>query len=149
VRVVLREDVESLGKKGDLLDVADGYARNYLVPRGLAMKATRGVVAQSEAMRRNRDAREVRDREAAEALAAQLGALTIELTARAGEGGKLFGSVTAADVADAVTAQTGIELDRRKVVLDEPIRELGPAEVTVRLPAEVVATVAVSVVPAE
>jgi large subunit ribosomal protein L9 len=146
VKIVLREDVETLGKKGDLLEVADGYARNYLVPRGLAMKATKGAVAQSEAMRRSRDAREVRDREGAEALAAQLGARTIALKARAGEGGKLFGSITAADVADAVLAQTGIELDRRKVVLAEPIRELGDAEITVRLPAEVTVAVAVSVV---
>jgi large subunit ribosomal protein L9 len=146
VKIVLREDVESLGKKGDLLEVADGYARNYLVPRGLAMKATKGVVAQSESMRRSREVREVRDREAAQAVAAQLGSQTIELKARAGEGGKLFGSITASDVADAVLAQTGIELDRRKVVLPEPIRELGDAEVSVRLPADVVVAVAVAVV---
>ncbi|MFI5053156.1 MAG: 50S ribosomal protein L9 [Acidimicrobiia bacterium] len=146
MRIVLREDVETLGKKGDLLEVADGYARNYLVPRGLAMKATKGVVAQSEAMRRSRDAREVRDREGAEAVAAQLGSVTIELKARAGEGGKLFGSITAADVADAVLAQTGVELDRRKVMLAEPIRELGAAEVTVRLPADVTVAVAVAVI---
>jgi large subunit ribosomal protein L9 len=146
VKIVLREDVESLGKKGDLLEVADGYARNFLVPRGLAMQATKGVVAQSEAMRRSREAKETRDREASQQLAAQLGSRTIEVKARAGEGGKLFGSVTAADVADAVLAQTGVELDRRKVVLEEPIRELGEAEVQVRLPAEVVVAVAVSVV---
>ena len=94
MKVVLREDVESLGKKGDLLDVADGYARNYLVPRGLALQATKGVVAQSEAMRRNREAREVRDRAAAEELADRLRAAPVRVTARAGEGGKLFGSVT-------------------------------------------------------
>jgi large subunit ribosomal protein L9 len=146
VKIVLREDVESLGKKGDLLEVADGYARNFLVPRGLAMQATKGVVAQSEAMRRSREAKETRDREASQQIAAQLGSRTIEVKARAGEGGKLFGSVTAADVADAVLSQTGVELDRRKVVLDEPIRELGDAEVQVRLPAEVVVAVAVSVV---
>jgi len=146
VRIVLREDVESLGRKGDLLDVADGYARNFLVPRGLAIQATKGVVAQADAMRRNREAREVRDRRASEEVAAQLGARTIEVKARAGEGGKLFGSVTAADVVDAVLTQTGVELDRRKVELAEPIRELGDAEVTVRLPADVVVAVAVSVV---
>ena len=146
VKIVLREDVDTLGRKGDLLEVADGYARNYLVPRGLAMKATKGVVAQAESMRRSREAKETRDREASQALAAQLGSRTIEVKARAGEGGKLFGSVTAADVADAVQAQTGIELDRRKVVLDEPIRELGDAQVQVRLPAEVVVAVAVAVV---
>ena len=146
MKIVLREDVDTLGRKGDLLEVADGYARNYLVPRGLAMKATKGVVAQAESMRRSREAKETRDREASRALAAQLGSRTIEVKARAGEGGKLFGSVTAADVADAVQAQTGIELDRRKVVLDEPIRELGDAQVQVRLPAEVVVAVAVAVV---
>jgi large subunit ribosomal protein L9 len=146
MRVVLRDDVESLGKKGDLVDVADGYARNYLVPRGLALRATRGVVAQAEAMRRNRDAREVRDREGAEAIAAQLASRRIEVKARAGEGGKLFGSVTAADVAAAVAAQVGVELDRRRVELAEPIRELGAAEVTVKLHTDVDAVVAVDVV---
>jgi len=146
VRVVLREDVENLGRKGDLLEVADGYARNFLVPRGLAMKATAGVARQAEAMRRNRETREVRDRAYAEELAQRLAGMRIEVKARAGEGGKLFGSVTASDVADAVQIQTGIELDRRKVVLDEPIRELGDAQVQVRLPAEVVVAVAVLVV---
>ena len=146
MRIVLREDVDTLGKKGDLLEVADGYARNYLVPRGLAMKATKGVVAQSESMRRSRETKEVRDREAAQAVAAQLGSRAVEVKARAGEGGKLFGSVTASDVADALQASTGIELDRRKVVLDEPIRELGDAEVTVRLHPDVVVAVVVKVV---
>jgi len=116
MRVVLREDVETLGKKGDLLEVADGYARNYLVPRGLAMRATKGVVAQSESMRRSREVKETRDREAAQKVAAQLGSQTIQVKARAGEGGKLFGSVTAADVADAVLSQTGIEFIVRRAM---------------------------------
>ena len=84
MKVVLRDDVENLGTKGDVVDVADGYARNYLVPRGLAMKATKGVVRQAEAMRRNRSAREVRDREAAQAQAGALAGLRIEIPARAG-----------------------------------------------------------------
>ena len=146
MRVVLRDDVESLGKKGDLVDVADGYARNYLVPRGLAMKATRGVVQQAESMRRNREAREVRDRQAAEALVPQLAAKRIEVKARAGEGGKLFGSVTTADIVAAVLEQTGVTLDRRNVTLEEPIRELGSVEVGVKLDAGVEATVGVDVV---
>src|SRR4029078_701332 len=104
------EDIAALGRKGDLLEVADGYARNYLVPRGLAMKATKGVVAQAEAMRRNRSAKEARDVEAAQTQAAQLEGARIEIAARAGEGGKLFGSVTASDVADAIQAQRGIEV---------------------------------------
>jgi large subunit ribosomal protein L9 len=149
VKIVLRQDVETLGKKGDLLEVADGYARNYLVPRGFAMQATRGVVAQSESMRRSREAKETRDREASQQIAATLGSQTIQVRARAGEGGKLFGSVTAADVAEAVRIQTGIELDRRKVVLDEPIRELGESQAQVRLPAEVVVAVPLVVVADE
>jgi large subunit ribosomal protein L9 len=146
VKVVLREDVENLGRKGDLLDVRDGYARNFLVPRGLALKASKGAVKQSEAMRRNREAREVRDRGAADELAARLAGGRVEIRARAGKDGKLFGSVTASDVADAVQGQIGVELDRRKLDLAEPLKELGPAEVHVRLHPEVVATVQVEVV---
>jgi large subunit ribosomal protein L9 len=146
VKVVLREDVENLGRKGDLLEVADGYARNFLVPRGLAMKATAGGVRQAEAMRRNREAREVRDRAHAEALAQKLAAMRIEVKARAGEGGKLFGSVTAADIADAVLAQAEVELDRRRIGLADPLKELGPAEVPVRLHTDVEAVISVEVV---
>ena len=140
MKVVLREDVDHLGHKGDLLEVADGYARNFLVPRGLAMKATKGIVAQAEAMRRSRSARDARDQSAAADLAARLDAATIRLSVRAGEGGKLFGSVTSTDVAEAVQAQTGIDVDRRVIDLPEPIKELGTANVTVRLHPEVIAT---------
>jgi large subunit ribosomal protein L9 len=140
VKVVLRSDVEHLGRKGDLLVVADGYARNFLVPRGLAMKATKGAVAQADAMRRNRSARDARERGAADELAGRLAATSVRVGARAGEGGKLFGSVTSADIADAVRAQTGIDLDRRTIELAEPIKELGPAELTVRLHPDVTAS---------
>jgi large subunit ribosomal protein L9 len=145
VRVVLREDVEQLGRKGDLLDVADGYARNFLVPRGLAMRATKGATAQAEAMRRNRQARDARDRAAAEDLSSRLAASPIRVGARAGEGGKLFGSVTSVDLADALRAQTGIEVDRRAIQLDEPIKELGPREVPVRLHPDVTASLRIEV----
>jgi len=147
VKVVLRDDVENVGRKGDLIEVTDGFARNFLVPRGLAMKATKGVVQQAEAMRRNREARDARDREAAQALADQLTGRRIELRARAGEGGRLFGSVTPADVVDAVRAQTGVELDRRKTQLAEPLKELGAVEVPVKLHADVEAMLTVDVVP--
>jgi large subunit ribosomal protein L9 len=147
VKVVLRDDVENIGRKGDLIEVTDGFARNFLVPRGLAMKATKGVVQQAEAMRRNREARDARDREAAQALADQLTGKRIELRARAGEGGRLFGSVTLADVADAVRAQTGVEVDRRKAQLAEPLKELGVVEVPVKLHADVEVTLTVDVVP--
>ncbi len=147
MKVVLRDDVENIGRKGDLIEVTDGFARNFLVPRGLAMKATKGVVQQSEAMRRNREARDARDREAAQALADQLTGRRIELRARAGEGGRLFGSVTPADVVDAVRAQTGVELDRRKTQLAEPLKELGAVEVPVKLHTDVEVTLTVDVVP--
>ena len=145
MKVVLRADVEHLGRKGDLLEVAEGYARNFLVPRGLAMRATKGVVAQADAMRRNRQARDARDRESSEELAGRLAASSIHVGARAGEGGKLFGSVTSTDLADALRAQTGIEIDRRVIELDEPIKELGPREVPVRLHPDVVATLRVDI----
>jgi large subunit ribosomal protein L9 len=146
VRVVLRDDVENVGRKGDLIEVADGFARNYLVPRGLAMKATRGVVQQAEAMRRNREVRETRDREAAQAVADQLAGRRIEVRARAGEGGRLFGSVTAADIVDAVRAQTGVELDRRNTQLAEPLKALGAADVPVKLHTDVEVTLSIDVV---
>jgi large subunit ribosomal protein L9 len=146
MKIVLREDVDHLGHKGDLLEVADGYARNFLVPRGLAMKATKGVVAQANAMRRSRSARDARDQAAAEDVAARVGAATITVSVRAGEGGKLFGSVTSTDVAEAVQAQTGVEVDRRTIDLPEPIKELGNAEVPVRFHPEVIATLHLEVV---
>jgi large subunit ribosomal protein L9 len=146
VKVVLREDVENLGRKGDLLEVSNGYARNFLVPRGLALKATKGIIKQAEGMRRSREARDARDRGSAEEIAARLAGTRLELRARAGEGGKLFGSITGADIADAVLAQVGVELDRRKIELAEPLKELGPAEIAVRLHPDVTATLLVEVV---
>ena len=148
MKVVLRDDVENLGTKGDVVDVADGYARNYLVPRGLAMKATRGVLAQAESMRRSRAAKEVRDREAAQAQASQLAGTRLEIKARAGVEGKLFGSVTSSDIADALKAQFGVEIDRRRINLDEPVKEISEVEVAVKLHTDVVVPVIVVVVAA-
>ena len=148
MKVVLRADVEHLGQKGDLVDVADGYARNFLVPRGLALRATSGIQKQADAMRRNRDARDRREREAAQAIADQLVAPTIQIQARAGEGGRLFGSVTSSDIAAAVLDQIGIEVDRRHIALDEPLKELGVSDLAVRLHPEVTATLRVEVVAA-
>ena len=145
MKVVLREDVENLGKKGDIVEVADGYARNYLVPRGFALRATRGIQKQADAMRRNREVRDTREREAAQALAAQFEGRTIAIKARAGGEGKLFGSVTAVDIAEAVLKQTGAEIDRRRIALDEPLKELGPADLQVRLHPEVLANLHVEV----
>ena len=144
-KVVLRDDVDNLGKKGDVVEVAAGYARNYLVPRGLALQAHRGAQKQADAMRRNREARDAREREAAQALAAQFEGRTIAIKARAGGEGKLFGSVTSVDIAEAVLTQTGAEIDRRKIDLDEPLKELGGVDLQVRLHPEVVANLHVEV----
>ncbi|HLG01132.1 MAG TPA: 50S ribosomal protein L9 [Acidimicrobiia bacterium] len=133
MRLVLRTDVDNVGKKGELVDVADGYARNFLVPRGLAIVATKGAVKQADTMRRSREVKEAREREAIEGLAGSLRGQTIRVSARAGEAGKLFGSVTAAEIADAVQAQLGVDLDRRKLHLPEPIREVGSHEVAMHL----------------
>lgn len=146
MRVVLREDVEKLGTKGDLVDVADGYGRNFLLPRGLAIVANKGVVKQAEGMRRTRAIKEQRDREGAQVLAAKLVATRIEVTARAGDGGRLFGSVTTSDIAAAIEAQMGVPVDRRKLTLADAVKELGPVEVQAKLHRDVEITVNVDVV---
>jgi large subunit ribosomal protein L9 len=145
MKIVLRADVENVGHKGDLVDVADGFGRNYLVPKGLALPATPGIQKQADAMRRNRDAKDRRDREAAEAVAAQLSGRNVTILARAGEGGRLFGSITTSDIAEAVEGQLGVSVDRRRVVLDEPLKQLGPVELSIRLHTDVVARVVVDV----
>ena len=136
-RIVLRADVAGVGKKGDILDVADGYARNYLIPKGHAIKATPGITAQATAMRRGRDLRDAKDREAAETIARTLVPAIIKITAKAGTGDRLFGSVTAADVVEAVAAQTGVTLDRRKLHMSEAIKTVGTHHVPVKLHSDV------------
>jgi large subunit ribosomal protein L9 len=135
VKIVLRTDVAQVGKKGDIVDVSDGYARNYLVPKGLAFKATAGVADQAASMRRSRDVRDANDRSAAEEIAKTLVPRVINITARAGAEGKLFGSVTTSEVAD-----------RRKLHLDEPIKALGTHLVPVKLHADVEFPITVEVV---
>ena len=146
MRLVLRNDVDGVGKKGDIVDVADGYARNFLVPRGQAFKATKGVVAQAASMRRTRDLKDAKDRAAAETVARELVARVITVKAKAGSEGRLFGSVTTSDIAEAVAAQSGANIDRRRLELDEPIRHLGTHEVPVRLHPEVQFRITVEVV---
>ena len=146
MKVILRADVPAVGNKGDVLDVADGYARNYLVPRGLAMKASKGALAQAEGMRRSRAARDAHEREGAEEVAAKLAPITIRIPARVGAEGRLFGSITPADVAAAVETQTGVEVERRRLHLDEPIRALGVHEVPLRLHPDVEVRLSVEVV---
>ncbi len=137
MRIVLRADVDNVGKKGDIIDVADGFARNFLLPKGHAIKATEGVVAQAGSMRRSRDLKDAKDREAGETIARKLVPMVIRVSARAGGEGKLFGSITTQDVVTAVNEQAGVDLDRRKVHLDEPIRTLGTHEIPVKLHSDV------------
>lgn len=146
MRIILRADVANLGKRGDIIDVADGYGRNYLVPKGIALKASDGAQSQAKAMRRSRDLRDAQDRSAAEEVATTLVPKVVTITARAGGEGKLFGSVTASDIASAVESQTGVELDRRKLELDEPVKTLGTHVVSVRLHTDVQFPITVEVV---
>jgi len=146
MKVILRTDVNELGKRGDVLEVADGYARNYLVPKGLAMKATAGAASQAVSMRRARDLRDAQDRSAAEMLATTLVPKVITVTARAGSEGKLFGSITAADISAAIEDQANVQLDRRKLVLAEPIKTLGTHVVPAKLHSEVEFPVTIEVV---
>lgn len=146
MKVVLRDDVDGVGRKGDLADVADGYARNFLLPKGLALKATPGLEAQAESMRRSRALRNAADRADAEELATRLVPMIITIGARAGDEGKLFGSVTTTDVATALEQQASVVLDRRALELDEPIKALGTHQVMATVHPEVQFPITVEVV---
>lgn len=148
MRVVLRADLERIGKRGDILEVADGYARNYLVPHGLAIPATEGIEQQANAMRRSRDLKDAKDREGAEAIARKLVPMVITVPARAGAEGKLFGSVTVHDLIEAVEEQAGVGIDRHRIVSAEAIKTVGTHAVTVRLHPEVQFQITIEVVPA-
>jgi large subunit ribosomal protein L9 len=149
VKVVLATDVGSLGRKGDVVSVADGYARNFLVPQGLAIVATKGSLRQAEDMRRAREEKERKAREAATRRAATLASQPVYISARAGESGRLFGSVTKSDVARAVLEQLGEEVDRQDVHLEDPIRAVGSHTIGVQVHKDVEAAVAVEVIPYE
>jgi large subunit ribosomal protein L9 len=132
MELILRSDVDGLGHRGDIVDVADGYGRNFLLPKGLAMKVTAGARDQAASMAKARAVQDAAEREAAEGVATQLAGRTITIPMRASDEGKLFGSVTAGDVVDAVAAQASIEIDRHHLVLEDNIKELGTHEVVVR-----------------
>jgi large subunit ribosomal protein L9 len=148
MRVLLRSDIEGVGRRGDIVDVSGGFARNYLVPTGRAVEATDGITQQAAAMRRRRDLRDAKDRESAQTVSGAITTKPLVVTARAGSEGRLFGSVTAADIAEAIASQTGATVDRRRIVLPEPIRSVGTHTVNVRLHPEVETEVTVEVAPA-
>jgi large subunit ribosomal protein L9 len=146
MKIILQKPVDKLGLPGDVVDVADGYARNYLMPRGLAVRATKGGVKHVDSLKRAHTVRVNAAKAEAEQIAQRLIASPVTVPAHAGEEGKLFGSVTPTDVAAALEAQTGIRVDRHDVHMDEPIRSVGVHEVRVHLFAEVDPIISVEVV---
>ncbi|MEN3183867.1 MAG: 50S ribosomal protein L9 [Atribacterota bacterium] len=149
MKVILLRDVENLGKEGDVVEVRRGYARNYLFPRKLAIEATSANLSQLEALRRKRSRIEEKERTEAEALKKRLDGLVLEFFKKAGETGKLYGSLTSKEIADRVSQELHRELDKRCIDLEEPIKELGEHRVTVNLGHGVVATLLVKVLPEE
>ena len=148
MKLILNQDVPGLGAPGDVVEVKDGYGRNFLVPRGYAQRWTRGADKQIATIRRAREVREVRDLGHANEIKAQLAGLTVRLPARSGDGGRLFGSVTTADVVAAVSAAGGPQLDRRLLQITTPIKSLGQHSVQVKVHPEVDASLTVDVVAA-
>jgi large subunit ribosomal protein L9 len=146
MEVILREHVDNLGQRGEVVKVADGYARNYLLPRKLALLATPGNKKQIEREREKFEIREAEEQKVAEAIAARLTGLAIVIARKVGETEALYGSVTAADIAEALTAK-GFSIDRRKLQLAESIKRIGEVDVPVKLHREVQTTVKVKVVP--
>ena len=145
MKVILKQDVANLGGAGDIVEVADGFGNNYLLPRNLAMRATKGAVADAEAMRFARVKREAKTFGEAEELKAKLEARAVTVTAKAGEDGTLYGSVGNSAVADAIKDQLGISVDRRRIPMDKPFKHLGTEEIEVRIHPEVTATIRVEV----
>lgn len=149
MKVILQADVKKLGNKGDLVDVAEGYARNFLIPRGLAVAANEANLRSLKVSQSQAQAKQEREKEAARQVAAELEGLHVKIEAKTGDSGRLFGSVTAADIAEAVKGASGHELDRRKIDLDEPIKNLGTYQISVGVHPGISAKLRVEVVPAQ
>ncbi len=147
MKLILTQEVDGLGAPGDIVEVRDGYARNFLVPRGFAIRWTRGGERTVDSIKAARSSREVRDLDHAKEIKAKLESTPVDLPVRAGQGGRLFGAVTVNDIAGAI-AQAGAQVDKRKIVLGNPIKSLGTHQVTVKVHDEVDATVNLNVVPA-
>jgi large subunit ribosomal protein L9 len=148
MKLILTQEVDGLGAPGDVVEVKDGYGRNYLVPRGLGIRWTRGGEKTVESIKTARTARAARDADHAKEIKTKLEASSVSVKVRSGAGGRLFGAVTTAEIADAITEVSGAPVDRRTIVVDQPIRALGAHEVSVKLHDEVSAKVALNVIPA-
>ena len=148
MKIILTQEVRNIGAPGDVVDVADGYARNYLIPRGVALRATKGTLKQVDTIRRTREVREIRNLEQAQQIAQQLAALKIRVRAKAGDGGRLFGQVTPAQIAEAVAKAGGPKIDKKRLHLDEPVKSLGAHRAHLRLHPEVEAEIEIEVLRA-
>jgi large subunit ribosomal protein L9 len=149
MKLILTHEVSGLGAPGDVVEVKDGYGRNYLMPRGLGIKWTKGGEKQIATIRKARDLRSINDRDHAVAVKGQLEALTITLSERAGSGGRLFGAVTVSEIVDAVKAAGGPDIDKRRVEIGNPIKSVGTHQVSVRVHPEVSATLTLTVSEAQ
>jgi large subunit ribosomal protein L9 len=148
MKLILTQEVGGLGAPGDIVEVKDGYGRNFLIPRGFAIRWTKGGERTVESIRKARSSREVRDLDHAQEIKARLEGTTVSLPVRAGEGGRLFGAVTVSDIAGAINSAAGEKdaIDKRKIILGNPIKSLGSHQVTVKVHDEVDATVNLNVV---
>jgi large subunit ribosomal protein L9 len=145
MKILLTQEVRNIGSPGDVVEVADGYARNYLIPRGFAMRATKGTLKQVDTIRRTREVKEIRNLEQAQQIAGQLGALKIRVQAKAGEGGRLFGQVTPAQIAEAIAKAGGPKIDKKRLQLEAPVKSLGAHRAHLRLHPDVEAAIEIEV----
>lgn len=148
MKVILTKSVDTLGTKGDVVDVSDGYARNYLIPRSFAVKASDGALRQAEATRQARIDAEIKDLEDARALGESLSGTRVVVAARAGDAGNLFGSIGPADIAEAIVKFTGVEIDKKIIAVHDPIKEIGLHEVVLEPHTDVSVSVTLDVIPA-
>lgn len=146
MKIILTADLDGVGNKGDVLDVSDGYAMNFLIPKGFGLRATAGAERQATEMRRAREIKDAAIKGEAETIATRVVGNTVTIAAKAGDGGKLFGSVTTSDVADAVSHMFNVTLDRKILSIDEPIKELGSYTVTAKPHPQVTFPISVDVV---
>ena len=146
MKVVLRNDVEGLGYKGDIVTISDGYAQNKLIPQGLAFKATAGAEREAEKMRQARELRASEEKAVAEEMANRMENETLSITVNAGEGGKLFGSVSAADISDALSSQKNITIDKKLITIGESIKEVGSHQIVIRPHQDVEFTISLDVI---
>ncbi|MEO8162726.1 MAG: 50S ribosomal protein L9 [Ilumatobacteraceae bacterium] len=146
MKVLLRSDIAGVGRRGDIITVSGGHARNFLLPKGLAIEATEGAITQAEVMRRSRDLREVADRSEAQSIGATLSQQSFVISAKVGKEGRLFGSISSGDIVEAISQQTKFTIDRKKVNISTPIRTIGEHTVTVDLFADIKAEIKLQIV---